>query len=1008
MRAIGCWAMPWIAWAAVAVASSPVTANVDAVYRALDSAQVATALAASAGLLADQQRDPQAHADALQARLDVLAQEPAFDAAAVQPLQEAIAVFVAKHPQYSALLERLVLARAVAAHDAGAIAASVDRIAAMLPSIPAAEQAESRGAAALALPATANERARWLAQPALEFWQHRTDAKAAWRQAQLCRWLAQSEQDAGNDERALQLLENAALVMARVFGVDSNTLRHIDDDRAGVLSALGRYGDKLRLREAELEAMRERHGADSLESANAEAMLGAALQESGDYAKARAHYTQALAVFAHRPDAPTRKVAIVHANFGNLLQEMGDTDEALANYRRALELFGSGTQATRVRAIVLANIGNTQFRQHHFDVAKTQFAAALALREKADGVDSPGLAFALDGLGSTSLALRDYAQAEMHFSRALDLLGRTRASNHPTLGPLRFGLALARWGQGDERGAFAAAVQTARHQQLVMASFASDSAERQAVAFRQLQVPATALVVTLAAHLGDASSIDTAWQLVMAERGLIARTQAQRLVAARAKDDPRIAAAFARWQRLNRALGEAWLAVPVEPARLAGLREEAEAAERQFMPRVVNATVALRTPTIAALAKALPADGMLIAYSEGVAADPARLLIAGQQMVPEDRYAFMLDGRAAPRLVRVGAIRALSAQIHAWYKQLREPASDTARLRRNGLELRRALFDSLDLGHPANHVFVVPEGELYRASFAALPAPRGGGYLIESVAGLHTLAQESDLLDAPVARTDDRVVLLAGAPRLNPQAVPARAMRSSCRRMPEQFPPIPNAGRELEQLRTVFANAPGSMRVNMLRGDSATHTRVLAALARANVAHLATHGFAYDSDCDDASGRRGVSLAAVADDAERPAESMLSGLALTSTDARQSVDVLGADELATVDLRRLDWIVLSACDSGLGIIGRNEGVFGMRRALRMAGARTVVMSLWPVDDASTTDLMHSLYRARFIEHRDVPDAMGQAMRTELARRRAAGQSDHPFYWAAFVSEGGWR
>ena len=79
--------------------------------------------------------------------------------------------------------------------------------------------------------------------------------------------------------------------------------------------------------------------------------------------------------------------------------------------------------------------------------------------------------------------------------------------------------------------------------------------------------------------------------------------------------------------------------------------------------------------------------------------------------------------------------------------------------------------------------------------------------------------------------------------------------------------------------------------------------------------------------------------------------------------------------MSAADLSHADWVVLSACDSGLGPIGRNEGVFGMRRALRLAGARTVVMSLWEADDATTADLMQALYRARFAEHRNVPDAM---------------------------------
>jgi CHAT domain-containing protein len=137
----------------------------------------------------------------------------------------------------------------------------------------------------------------------------------------------------------------------------------------------------------------------------------------------------------------------------------------------------------------------------------------------------------------------------------------------------------------------------------------------------------------------------------------------------------------------------------------------------------------------------------------------------------------------------------------------------------------------------------------------------------------------------------------------------------------------------------------------------------------------------------------------------------LSGLAFSGARVehdRDPVGVLSADELASLDLSRAGWVVLSACDSGLGPIGRGEGVFGMRRAIRMAGARTVVMSLWEVDDASTADLMQALYRARFTAREDVPASIAEAMQSTLTSRRAAGLSDHPYYWAAFVGEGGWR
>ena len=104
----------------------------------------------------------------------------------------------------------------------------------------------------------------------------------------------------------------------------------------------------------------------------------------------------------------------------------------------------------------------------------------------------------------------------------------------------------------------------------------------------------------------------------------------------------------------------------------------------------------------------------------------------------------------------------------------------------------------------------------------------------------------------------------------------------------------------------------------------------------------------------------------------------------------------------------VDWAVLSACDSGVGESISGEGVFGFRRAFRVAGARTVIMSLWPVDDESTRDWMEVLYHHRFTEASSTIDAVHQASLDLLNQRRAAGLSTHPFYWAGFVAAGDWQ
>jgi CHAT domain-containing protein len=83
----------------------------------------------------------------------------------------------------------------------------------------------------------------------------------------------------------------------------------------------------------------------------------------------------------------------------------------------------------------------------------------------------------------------------------------------------------------------------------------------------------------------------------------------------------------------------------------------------------------------------------------------------------------------------------------------------------------------------------------------------------------------------------------------------------------------------------------------------------------------------------------------------------------------------------------------------------DEGVFGLARAFRVAGARNVVMSLWQVDDAATAELMRHFYRELLATPATVPAALAAAAREVRDDRRASSLGSHPYYWAAFVSTG---
>ena len=141
---------------------------------------------------------------------------------------------------------------------------------------------------------------------------------------------------------------------------------------------------------------------------------------------------------------------------------------------------------------------------------------------------------------------------------------------------------------------------------------------------------------------------------------------------------------------------------------------------------------------------------------------------------------------------------------------------------------------------------------------------------------------------------------------------------------------------------------------------------------------------------------------------------VLSGLALAGANRRAAAEpdeedgILTAEEIAALDLSSVEWAVLSACDTGVGEIRASEGVFGLRRAFQVAGAGTVIMSLWAVDDKATSDWMGALYESRLVKGLDTAEAVRKATLTVLEQQRQKGWSTHPFYWGAFVAVGDWR
>jgi CHAT domain-containing protein len=112
--------------------------------------------------------------------------------------------------------------------------------------------------------------------------------------------------------------------------------------------------------------------------------------------------------------------------------------------------------------------------------------------------------------------------------------------------------------------------------------------------------------------------------------------------------------------------------------------------------------------------------------------------------------------------------------------------------------------------------------------------------------------------------------------------------------------------------------------------------------------------------------------------------------------------ILTALEASNLNLWGTQLVTLSACDTGVGEVKNGEGVYGLRRAFFLAGSETLVMSLWPVSDYVTRELMTEYYGG-LKKGLGRGEALRQAQLDMLKRKGR----QHPFYWASFIQSGDW-
>jgi len=348
-----------------------------------------------------------------------------------------------------------------------------------------------------------------------------------------------------------------------------------------------------------------------------------------------------------------------------------------------------------------------------------------------------------------------------------------------------------------------------------------------------------------------------------------------------------------------------------------------------------------------------------------------------------ESYCFLFS-RTEFQIFHLPAEKEIEKSVKLYIKLLADPTSEEEDLKKVGAELGSWLLPSLSgLSDSVTSLTIIPDGILNYLPFETLRLNNQNSgerqeYLIEkfpvsyglSLASLYRSTQEEDQGDYkkdflgfgnPLCQQKEKDQLLARLYYADNRSLSLRPSLSE----------LPYSQQEIKRIAALFPAEAG----DLFYQKKATEDRFKALdLTQYRIIHLACHGLVSE---------------------QFP---LRSSLILATRKGSQEDGFLTVREIYQLRLRT-ELIVLSACESSRGLVEKREGVIGLPRIFLLVGCRSVISSLWAVNDLATQELMLEFYRG-LLAGRDKQEAL------RVAKLKMIGSSkSHPYYWAAFVLMG---
>jgi len=794
--------------------------------------------------------------------------------------------------------------------------------------------------------------------------------------AAACNNLAHLYEDIGDYAKAKPLYLRALKIDEKALGAEHPNVATLLSGLGSLYKHTGDSGKAESLLQRALKIREKALGPEHPSTAQGLNNLAALYEEIGDYTNAQPLYERALKIREKFLGEDSADTATSITNLAGLYRAIGDYSQAERLFQRSSTIYerALGVEHPRV-ALSLNNLAELYLITGAYDKAERFFQRALRIDEAVLGKEHPDTAAILNNLGALYFQAGKYPRAESFYHRSVRISEKALGSDHLQTATALTNLAYCFLENDKIAEATDLVSRINRAEEKYLANVLSFTSERQRLAFQQ-----TASPYSLPARL---NMPDVLAQTILRRKGLVLDSLLEDRLISQATEEPEqreiITELLSAKQRFMQVSLEA-PKVPLEDAtgqretetqQLFHQVEELEAQLARHVAGVGKARHALRV-TVPQVQAALRKDEALIEF--------VRYNDSLGKNKWEWRYgAILIASGSKPGWCQLASAAEIEKSIRL-YQECTRGERDEATLIDVLHALHAQVWAPIEKLLPAGTatVAVSPDGELNFVSFATL-IDAEDKFLCEKYS-IRYLASGRDLLRQNKSGRGPVTVIFA-----NPDFEGADIALTSAdgqmtalhsREMIRDLQslslfPLPGTAKEAARVEALIRKRNGKVKVFL--GANATE----AELRRVNsprILHLATHGlFLPETEIGKEADplhllnpvpprmllnpmhRSGLAFAG--------AQKTLRAWSRGDIPSTENDGILTAEEVGGLKLDGTWLVVLSACDTGSGESRAGEGVMGLRRGFIQAGAQNLLMTLWPIDDETTVEIMLDFYEA---------------------------------------------